>query len=135
MITEGVTPSLHIDYKRSRIKQYHKEGRALRTETTINDPHDFGIGKRLSNLPALRRIGFQANRRLLGVQQISQDCAMGEDAFHGVNDPIEVDGRRASGLRFADVAVQALLSAFGVSSLTSGFFQPRLARPLGSPAG
>ena len=75
VITEGVTPSLHIDYKRSRIKQYHKEGRALRTETTINDPHDFDIGKRLSNLPALRRIGFQANRRLLDVQRISQDCA------------------------------------------------------------
>ena len=37
VITEGVTPSLHIDYKRSRIKQYHKEGRALRTETTINN--------------------------------------------------------------------------------------------------
>ena len=75
VITEGVTPSLHIDYKRSRIKQYHKEGLALRTETTINDPHDFDIGKRLSNLPALRRIGFQANRRLLDVQRISQDCA------------------------------------------------------------
>ena len=110
VITEGVTPSLHIDYKRSRIKQYHKEGRVLRTETTINDPHDFGIGKRLSNLPALRRIGFQANRRLLDVQRISQDCALGEDAFHGVNDPVEVDGQRA-GVRFADAAVQALLSA------------------------
>ena len=85
VITEGVTPSLHIDYKRSRIKQYHKEGRALRTETTINDPRDFGIGKRLSNLPALRRLGFQANRRLLDVQRISQDCAIGEDAFQGVN--------------------------------------------------
>ena len=58
VITEGVTPSLHIDYKHSRIKQYHKEGRALRTETTINDTRDFGIGKRLSNLPALRQIGF-----------------------------------------------------------------------------
>ncbi len=111
VITEGITPSLHIDYKRSRIKQYHKEGRALRTETTINDPHDFDIGKRLSNLPALRRIGFQANRRLLDVQRISQDCALGEDAFHGVNDSVQVDGQRASGLRFADVAVQALLSA------------------------
>ena len=77
VITEGVTPSLHIDYKRSRIKQYHKEGLALRTETTINDPHDFDIGKRLSNLPALRRIGLQANRRLLDVQRISQDCCAG----------------------------------------------------------
>ena len=53
VLTEGVTPSLHIDYKHSRIKQYHKEGRALRTETTINDTRDFGIGKRLSNLARL----------------------------------------------------------------------------------
>src|SRR5439155_19673261 len=55
VITEGVTPSLHVDYKNSRIKQYHKLGRALRTETTINDTRDFGIGKRLHNLPALRK--------------------------------------------------------------------------------
>ena len=52
IITEGVTPALHVDYKHSRIKQYHKEGRALRTETTINDTRDFHIGKRLKNLPA-----------------------------------------------------------------------------------
>src|SRR3954452_12579365 len=116
VLTEGVTPSLHIDYKHSRIKPYHKEGRALRTETTINDTRDFGIGKRLRNLPALRQIGFQANRRLLDVQRISQDCAVGEDAFHQINDPVEVDGQRASGLRFADVAVQALLSALLVFS-------------------
>src|SRR6185503_8782163 len=54
VLTEGVTPSLHIDYKRCRIKQYHKEGRALRTETTINNTYDFAIGKRLTHLPALR---------------------------------------------------------------------------------
>ena len=48
VITSGVTPSLHVDYKHATIKQYHKEGRALRTETTINDTHDFKIGKRLT---------------------------------------------------------------------------------------
>ena len=125
VITEGVTPSLHVDYKRSRIKQYHKEGRALRTETTINDPRDFGIGKRLSNLPALRRIGFQANRRLVDVQRISQDCAVGEDAFNDVNGPVEVDGQRASGLPFADVAVQALLSSLLVFRLLPRGFSNR----------
>jgi hypothetical protein len=125
VITEGVTPSLHVDYKRSRIKQYHKEGRALRTETTINDPRDFGIGKRLCNLPALRRIGFQANRRLVDVQRISQDCAVGEDAFKGINGPVEVDGQRASGLHFADVAVQALLSALLVFRLLPRGFSNR----------
>src|SRR6185312_15108369 len=43
VITDGVVPSLHVDYKNSRIKQYHMEGRALRTETTINDTGDFGL--------------------------------------------------------------------------------------------
>ena len=125
VLTEGVTPSLHIDYKHSRIKQYHKEGRALRTETTINDTRDFGIGKRLSHLPALRRIGFQANRRLLDVQRISQDCHLGEDAFRRINEPVELDGQHASGLRFADVAVQALLSALLVFRLLPRGFSSR----------
>src|SRR4051812_2247884 len=81
VITEGVVPSLHINYKNTRIKQYHKEGRALRTETTINDPRDFSLGKRLKNLSALRQIGFRAHRRLLDVQKISHDCCIGEDAL------------------------------------------------------
>ncbi len=63
VLTAGATPSLHVDYKHSKIKQYHKQGRALRTETTINDSRDFAIGKRLCNLPALRVVGSSANRR------------------------------------------------------------------------
>ena len=47
VITDGVIPSLHVDYKGTRIKQYHKEGRALRTETTINNTRDFYIGRRI----------------------------------------------------------------------------------------
>ena len=50
VITDGVIPSLHIDYKQTRIKQYHKEGRALRTETTINNARDFYIGKKFAQL-------------------------------------------------------------------------------------
>jgi hypothetical protein len=125
VLTEGVTPSLHINYKHSRIKQYHKEGRALRTETTINDTRDFGIGKRLPNLPALRRIGFDANRRLLDVQRVSQDCAIGEDACHGVNEPVKVDGQRASGLRFASAAVQSRFSALLLFRLLPHGFSSR----------
>ena len=36
VVTDGVTPSLHVLYKHTQIKQYHKLGKALRTETTIN---------------------------------------------------------------------------------------------------
>jgi hypothetical protein len=111
VLTEGVVPSLHVDYKSTKIKQYHKEGRALRTETTINDTRDFQINKGLHNLSALRKIGFQANRRLLDVQRLSHDCWIGEDAFRQVNQPTVVDGQRASALRFADPLVQALFSA------------------------
>jgi len=111
VITEGVVPSLYVDYKSSRIKQYHKEGRALRTETTINNARDFEIGKRLHNLPRLRKVGFQANRRLLRVQRISHDCSIGEDVFRAINQPIWQDGQYASGLRFGDPRVLALMAA------------------------
>jgi hypothetical protein len=111
IITAGVTPALHIDYKHTRIKQYHKEGRALRTETTINNTRDFHIGKRLKNLPALRLIGFQANRRLLHVQSLSHNCLVGEDAFQQVNQPQTVSGQRVAALRFTDPRVHALFSA------------------------
>jgi hypothetical protein len=117
VITDGVVPSLHVDYKTTRIKQYHKEGRALRTETTINNTRDFGIGKLLKNLPALRQVGFHANRRLLDVQKISHDCSIGEDAFDRVVRPAEVQGQRASALRFGDKRVQALFAVLVVFSL------------------
>jgi len=110
VITQGVVPSLYVDYKHSRIKQYHKEGRALRTETTINNTRDFAIGKRLHNLPALRAVGFAANRRLLDVQQLSHDCLLGDDAFQQVTRPQVIGDQRVSALPFADPRVQALLS-------------------------
>ena len=113
-------PSLHVDYKNSRIKQYHKEGRALRTETTINNTRDFGIGKLLKNLPALRQIGFQANRRLLDVQKISHDCSIGEDAFDRVVRPSRLMVRRASALRFGDKRVQALFACWSCSVSNCG---------------
>ena len=111
VITNGVIPSLHIDYKHTRIKQYHKEGQALRTETIINDAYDFEIGRRLTNLPTLREVGFQANRRLLCVQRISHDCTLGEEAFSSVQCPTIVQGQRAAGLRFGDPRVLALLAS------------------------
>jgi len=111
VITEGVVPSLHVDFKRSKIKQYHKEGRALRTETVVNDTYDFGIGRKLHNLPALQEVGFATNRRLLDVQRISYDCSIGEDNFDRIARPVIVDGQRAAGLRFGDPRVLALLMA------------------------
>lgn len=120
VITDGVTPSLHVDYKKSRIKQYHKEGEALRTETTINDTRDFAIGRRIANLADLRKIGFAANRRLIDVQRISHDCFIGEAAFQDMQKPVTVGDQRAAALRFADPRVQALMQVLLLFLLVQG---------------
>lgn len=140
VLTAGVTPSLHIDYKHSRIKQYHKLDQALRTETTINDSRDFGIGKRLGNLPALREVGFHANRRLLAVQRLSHDPTLGADAIHALTNPIiTATGARVPGLPFDSRRTQALLAALVIFRLLPDGFRNRdlrthLAPLLGIPA-
>ena len=125
VFTQGVTPSLHVEYKSTRVKQYHKEGRALRTETTINDSRDHGIGRRLCNLPALREVGFSANRRLLAAQRITHDPIIGDDVFTSIARPVIVDGQRAPALRFGDPRVHALLAAVAVARLQPDGFADR----------
>ena len=133
ILTSGVTPSLHIDYKQSRVKQYHKEGRALRTETTINDSRDFGIGKRLCNLPALAQVGYQANRRLLDVERLTTDPTIGDGALRAVADPVTVGSQRVSALPFDSVRTQALLSALVVFRLLPHGFRNADLRALLAP--
>jgi hypothetical protein len=85
--------------------------RALRTETTLNNTRDFGIGRLLKNLPTLREIGVNANRRRLEVEKISQDCQVGHETFERVNRPQVVEGQRVSALGFGDERVMALFQA------------------------
>lgn len=141
VFTEGVTASLHFDYKSCRAKQYHKEGRAIRTEITVNNPRDFGLPKRLSALPALRQLGFSAARRLLDVQQISHDPIAGAEVFASITQPIiDNDGARTPALRFGDPRVHALLQAlllfrFIVHGFTNRDLRTQIAPLLGRTAG
>ena len=126
-----MVPTLHIDCKHSKIKQYHKEGKALRTETTINDTRDFGIGKRPGNLPALRAAGFTATRRLPGARKISHDPADGHDALRQVCQPLTTsNGTRVAGLRPGDPRAGALLAALCVFRLLPRGFANRDLRPI-----
>jgi hypothetical protein len=126
VITDGVVPSLHIDYKNSKIKQYHKLGKALRTETTINDTADFGVAKGLSHLPELKEIGFTASRRLLDVQRISHDPAQGAAALTALTQPvISPAGTRTAGMAFTSSRVQALLAVLCVFRLLPNGFTNR----------
>jgi hypothetical protein len=136
IVTQDVTPSLNVYYKNTRIKQYHKENRALRTETTINNTYDFGIGRRLHNLPRLREVGFAANRRLLEIERLSHDCMLTEDRFQAINGPVEAGRQRASGLRFADVRAHSLWHAIILfRQLAEGFRSADLRRHLAALSG
>src|SRR5262245_13288790 len=136
ILTQDVTPFLNVYYKNARIKQYHKENRALRTETTINNTYDFGIGKRLHNLPKLREIGFAANRRLLEVERLSHDCMLAEDTFQAINGPVAAGRQRPSGLRFADARVHSLWHAIILfRQLAEGFRSADLRHHLAALSG
>jgi hypothetical protein len=112
VVQEGVNPSLHAYYKKTHVKQYFKEQRALRTETTINNSRDFGIGKDISNLPFLQQLGRQINRRLLDAQRISYDCLLSAQSLARIVQPTVTDnGQRASALRLGQPRVMALLNA------------------------
>jgi hypothetical protein len=64
-------------YKHSRIKQYVKDGRALRIEAVVNSPDDFGVQRRLHNLPELQATARAVNQRMLSVQRTGQGTASG----------------------------------------------------------
>lgn len=126
VITDGVEPSLHVDYKHSKIKQYHKLGKALRTETTINDTNDFDVPKGLSHLPELKEIGFTANRRLLDAQKISHDPAEGAALLTALASPVTSPaGTRTAGLPFTSPRAQALLAALCAFRLLPNGFTNR----------
>ena len=133
ILTQGVIPSLHIYYKNTRSKQYLKAAKrrtGLRTETTINDAYDFGIGRRLRNLPALRQIGFEANHRILKVEKLTQDCCIGQQSFQQLQQPAKVEAQHGSALRFGDPRVQALFAVLVLFSLQPQGFRNKELRPL-----
>ncbi len=97
VIHRGVEPVLQAHYKHSKVKQYFKDGRALRTETTVNDPYDFAIKRTLSaeNWQQLTRIGEQVNERLLGAELAACQCAPDPAALQAVVLPSLIDGQPA----------------------------------------
>jgi len=118
VVTRGVEVTVNAFYKHSRIKQYLKDGRALRVETVVNDPYDLGCQRRLHNLPELQAKARAVNRRLLDTERVGQGCILASPAFERIAHPTRTrEGRRAPALRFGDPRVQALAGALSVSLL------------------
>jgi len=111
VVTSGVQVTVNVFYKHSRIKQYLKDGRALRIETVVNSPDDLGVGRRLVNLPALQAKARQANRRILEVQRAGQGCAIRTALFERLQQPYIREGQRTGALRFGDHRAMALAGA------------------------
>ena len=115
VFTPGTEVKMDFTYKHSRVKQYLKEGRALRIETVVNKPKDLGILARIHNLPELAERARGVNRRLLMIERAGQGCAIGSALFERIQQPYVREGQRTGALRFGDIRVMALAGALAVS--------------------
>jgi hypothetical protein len=110
VLREGIQPIIRIRYKHSALKQYLKDGRALRTEMVFNNAQDFGVQRSLKNFARLIEMGRHFNDRLLEQEQISQDCFLSLQQMRELSrSTLREDGQRASALHFADPRLMAVL--------------------------
>jgi hypothetical protein len=115
VVTRGVDVIVNVFYKHSRIKEYLKEGRALRIETVCNSPTDLGCKRRLHHLPELQAKARAANRRLLTIQRAGQGCAISTTLLEQVALPSLEEGQRTGALRFGDPRTMALVGALCIT--------------------
>jgi hypothetical protein len=129
VFTPGTEVKMDFRYKHSRVKQYLKEGRALRIETVINKPSDIGVLARLEHLPELITKARAVNRRLLSVERAGQGCAIGSALFERIHQPYHREGQRTGALRFGDPRAMALAGALCcVVHAATGFTNKSLRR-------
>ncbi len=142
VLSAGDQVTLNISYRASRVKQYLKDGRALRIETVINDPADLGCLRGLEHLDELQAKARAINDRVLDAEHVGQGSAVFESpAFARVSQPtVTDDGRRAPAMRFGDPRVQALAGAlahlcFAVTGVTNKSLRALMTGPLGTRYG
>ena len=117
--------TMNVFYKSSRLKQYLKDGTALRIETVINSPKDLRVNRRLENLPELQGKARAVNAFLLETETAGQDTVLVSPVIERITRPTVTDGgRKAPALRFGDLRVQALAGAiaamlFAVTGITN----------------
>jgi hypothetical protein len=139
VITRGTEVTINAFYKHSRIKQYLKDGRALRVETVINAPGDLGCHRRLAHLDELQARARAVNARLLQTERAGQACVLANPVFERIAHPtVDAAGRRATAMRFGDSRVQALAGALchtvgAVTGITNRSLRALMTGLLGAP--
>jgi len=111
--------TLNVFYRNSRLKQYLKDGVALRIETVVNDPRDLRCNRQLQNLPELQDKARAINARLLETETVGQGTALVSPVIERITRPtLTGEGRKAPALRFGDLRVQALAGAIAAMLFT-----------------
>jgi len=111
--------TLNVFYKSSRLKQYLKDGVALRIETVVNSPKDLLCNRMLANLPELQAKARAINARLMETETAGQGTALVSPVIERITRPtVTDDGRKAPALRFGDLRVQALAGAVAAMLFT-----------------
>ncbi len=108
VFSPGTDVKIDFTFKHSRVKQYLKEGRALRIETVVNKPSDIGILARLEHLPELIGRARAINARVLIIERAGQGCAIGSALFERIHQPYAWEGQRTGAFRFGDQRAMAL---------------------------
>src|SRR5215469_10008588 len=139
VITRGTEVTINAFYRHSRIKQYLKDGRALRIETVVNSPTDLRIGRRIACLGELQDAARAINTRLLHTERAGQGCVLANPVFERIAHPtVDTAGRRATAMRFGDSRVQALAGALchtvgAVTGITNRSLRALMTGLLGAP--
>jgi len=111
--------TLNVFYKNSRVKQYLKDGVAMRVETVVNSPKDLLCNRRLPNLPELQAKARAINGRLLETETAGQGTVLVSPVIERITRPtLTGEGRKAPALRFGDLRVQALAGALAALLFT-----------------
>ena len=140
VVTRGTEVTINAFYKHSRIKQYLKDGRALRIETVINAPNDLGCQRRLITSISFRPRPVRSTPACCKLNVSARAVSSRIQSSSGSRTPPSAQGRRVTALRFGDSRVQALAGALcvtlcAVTGITNSSLRALMTGLLGVPYG
>lgn len=105
-------PVIRSHHKNGFIKQYVRDKSNLRTESATNNVTDYGVGKAIGNLPALREKLSGISDRYLDVQQDILETFVDRGQLLKLTHPtVLCDGKRIPGLKLEHPRQLALMQA------------------------
>ena len=132
------SPVIRSHYQHGSIKQYVRDHRLPRTEPATNDVTDYGLGKAVENLPALRTRLQGIAEAYLDVQQDILETFLDRGQLRALAQPaITASGKRVPGLKLDHPRQLALMHALvrfahlAAGSFTTADLHPHAAAALG----